>query len=100
VIAWKKKLSKAPFQVHAHVADQRRLGPTTSHHGLVYYYTSYWKGQGIGFNGELLSTVLLTLGARTVNDDSDDLQGDMDAYPPVDRRPFIFLLTNGLTSVN
>jgi len=35
--------------VYAQLADQRRLGSTTSHHGLVYYYTSYWKEQRIEF---------------------------------------------------
>jgi len=45
VIVWKRKLSKEPSQVHAHVADQRRLGSTTLHRGLVCHYTSYWKEQ-------------------------------------------------------
>jgi len=34
------------------VIQGTRGRPTTSHHGLVYHYTSYWKEQGIGFNGE------------------------------------------------
>jgi len=44
-------LEKEVNQVHAHVADQRRLG-STSHHGLVYHHTSYWKEQGIKLTGK------------------------------------------------
>jgi len=50
------------------VADQRRLG-STSHHGPVYHYTSYWKEQEMGFNGERLSIARPTLETRMVNED-------------------------------
>jgi len=62
-----------PFQAYAHVADERRPGLRTSHHGLIYHNTAYWKKRRIGFDGERSSIAPPTLGLTTVNEDKSTM---------------------------